>query len=271
METLRSAKPPCGGSIPPPASMIKHFLLSLLISVKAFDFSQAYQDYQYTLETYSNSFNYYQTARDSYLKNPTLTLKEEARKMTLEMLKNRDELMRVYLTAIKLRAEADVLNSRLDSEAIWYSNHKSNYQNGDTLTELFSKSNESENRYKIDTLPLIYYSLSYISYGDEVGLRKSQEEIYNNLKTIINEKVSAGKLDINPFNRWFSDIENIVQNLKSNESKAQSEMEKMFDETRSSPIGVYNTSLIPLTNSVILLTKLNNFLTEVSASIRNQQ
>lgn len=257
-----------------------YFIVTASVRAQTFDFNKAYQDYQYTLSIYNQSFSDYQDSRDFYLKNPTLTLKEDARQKTLTMLRNRDELMKVYLTAIRMKltetqglSDKDKNNifGKIDPEVAWYTNHKSLYKDDDPLENLFGKSSESESRYKTNTSPIVYEALFDTDLGQEQGLRMRQEDIYKNLRAIINQKVSAGTLDINPFNRWFTDIENVIQNLKQNEAQSQTEIQKMYSENYVSPQSTFNSSIQPLNASVALLSQLNGFLSEVTTSIENQQ
>ena len=250
-----------------------------LAHAQTFDFAKAYQDYQYTLSVYNQSFADYQDARDFYLKNPTLTLKEDARKKTLTMLRNRDELMKVYLTALRMKiVETQGLDSddknnifgKIDAEVAWYQDHEKNYLDNDPLENLFGKSSESESRYKTNTSPISYEALFYVSLGTEQGLRTAQEDIYKNLRSIIDQDVAAGKYDINPFNRWFTDIESVIQELNQNEDKARKSIQKMYDQNYIQPTSTFNASIDPLNSSIDLLSQLNRFLVEVTTSIQNQ-
>ena len=256
----------------------KHFVPSTAFA-QTFDFAKAYQDYQYTLGVYTQSFTDYQDARDFYLKNPTLTLKEETRKKTLSMLRNRDELMKVYLTALRMKivetqglSETDKNNifGKIDAEVAWYVNHGTNYLDSDPLENLFGKSSESESRYKTNTSPIAYEALFYISLGTEQKLRSDQEDIYKNLRSVIDRDVAAGKYDINPFNRWFTDIESVIQDIKQNETKARAGIQKMYDQNYLRPVSTFNASIDPLNSSIDLLNQLNRFLVEVTTSIQNQ-
>ena len=256
------------------------FLSPLALYAQDFNFKKAFEDYQFSLGVYSDSFSDYQKFKDAYLKNPTLTLKEDARKKTLEMLKSRDELQKVYLTALRMRLvennglttdEKVSLFTKIDSEVAWYLNHKGGYQDGDTLETLFNKSGEAESRYKSNTSQIVYESLFYISLGDEVDLRVTQEAIYKNLTDTINIGVAEGKLDINPFNRWFLDIADVIGKLKANEVLSKTSIQKMYGQSTGSPTSAYNSSLVPLTSSIKLLSQFNSFLIEVLTSIKNQQ
>src|SRR3972149_3570052 len=207
-----------------------------------FSFKKAFEDYQFQESAYSDSYSDYEKYKDAYLKNPTLTLKEDARKKTLAMLKLRDELQKVYLTALRMRLvenagltgdEKGVLFTKIDPEVDWYIKHKSDYTDIDPLTLLFNKSGESEARYKNTTVKIVYESLFYISLGDEVDLRVTQENIYKNLTDTINIGVAEGKLDINPFNRWFLDIADVTGKLRANENLGKTAIQKMYAQASS--------------------------------------
>ncbi len=254
-------------------------LLVKTIRADEFNFAKAFQDYQYSLQTYENSYSDYSDARDFYLKNKTLTLKEDARKKTLKMLRDRDQLEVVYLTTIRLKiietkgvsdSDKNTIFGLIDGEVEWYKNHQTNYKDGDPLEDLFNKNKESESRYKTNTLQVAYEALFLISLGEETGIRQDNEIEYSNLKTIINEGVAAGKLDMNPFNRWFSDVDSTIQILKTNEELAKTQI-KVIHTQSYSPLSSYNTSIETLTSSLQALSQLNNFLIEIVTSIKNQQ
>ena len=240
---------------------------------------KAYSDYQFSQQVYSNSSADFEAARDFYLKNETLTLKEDARKKLLKMLRDRDQLELVYITALRTKiveskgiddGNKNSIFGLIDSEVAWYKDHQLNYKDGDPLEDLFNKSKESESRYKTDTLPIIYESLFLISLGDQVSIRVDNEAEYQGLKTLVANGVANGKLDMNPFNRWFSDIESVINILKTNEDKAKKQVSAIHSESYS-PSSTYNSSISTLEDSVVPLSQLNNFLIEVLTSIRNQQ
>lgn len=239
----------------------------------------AYADYQFTLQTYTNFNSDFEAARDFYLKNQTLTLKEDARKKLLKMIKSRDQLELVYMTAIRAKIveskgisdnDKNTVFGNIDNEVVWYKNHQENYKDGDPIEDLFNKSNESESRYKTNTLPVIYEALFYASLGDQVAIRLENESEYQSLKTLVTNGVTNGKLDMNPFNRWFTDIESVINILKTNEEKAKKQISTIHSQSFSTSSS-YNSSISILEDSIIPLSQLNNFLIEVLTSIRNQQ
>ena len=63
--------------------VVSWFISFFLVSsaqAQEFDFTKAYQDYIYNQTIYEQAYSAYDEAKNSYLKNQTLTLKEEARK-----------------------------------------------------------------------------------------------------------------------------------------------------------------------------------------------
>lgn len=243
-----------------------------------FNSQKAYEDYVYTRSLYDTAYRDYEIKKDVYLKNPTLTLKEEARVATLEMLRARDDLHRVYLTAVRTKLseikgltidERGGAFSRLDSEVIWYTDHKSRYIANETVDELFRINADVEARYKTKTLPIIQDALWTISYGQEVGIRQDHETIYKTLTDFLNQKVTLGVLRIDPFNRWFLDIGATLITLQKNESTAKTNIQKLFSD-KNVINSTYPKALTPLRNSITELNKLNRFTTEFLTAIENQ-
>ncbi len=241
------------------------------VRAQALTFEKAYQDYQYNLTVYENSFSDYRNAKNAYSDNKTLALKEAARQKTLSMLRNRDKLMVVYLTAIRARikevtglSDEDKNNifGKIDPEVNFYTNHQSGYADGDSLETLFSKSTESENQYKDKTFPVAQESLFDVSLGQVSGLRQDHEQIFSTLKSIIDTGVASGKLKIDPFNRWLTDIEAADQKLRQNESDAKTQIAQIYDDSYSTS-GGFDAAVEIITGSISSLSQFNEFLTEV--------
>lgn len=237
-----------------------------------FNFEKAYQDYIFTQTVYDQAYTAYKEAKNSYLKNPTLTLKEDARKKTHVMLVARDELIRVYLATIRIKLiETKVaVPGDLDSEIEWYKNHKDDYKDSDPLTELFIKSKQAQERHKSNTLKAAYGSLFNITLGEFIDIRTGHEEIYKTTKDKLDKNVSEGKLKVDPFDKWLTDINLVIQNLRDNEEKAKLEINKMYSQNYTSPITAYNSAVEPFISSISYLISLNNYLTEFSNSLSNQ-
>jgi hypothetical protein len=248
------------------------------VQAQSLDAEKAYQDYQFQQSMYQSSYSEYKDAVTFYKSQATLQLKEDARQKTLKMLKDRDQLIVVYLTALRTKfAETKGFNdtdkssvfSKIDPEIEWYKNHITTYLNGDDLPTLFTRSAESKSRYKDSTTVIIYEITFDISLSTEIWFRIDHTSIYSDLTKHITDQVTAGKLRIDPFNRWFSDTDNVLQSLQSNESAAQVKLQLIFSQPYSMNSN-YQEAMSILNTSVIQIKQLNNYLLEMIATIQNQ-
>lgn len=243
-----------------------------------FNSEKAYSDYVFIRSNYDTAYRNYEIAKEAYLKNDTLTLKEEARIATLEMLRSRDDLHRVYLTAIRTKvSETKGLTndeqggsfSRLDSEVLYYQGHKLTYTGSETLEELFKINKDVEEHYTKTTLPYIYESLFLISYGQQVGIRQDHQAIYQTLVDFLNQKIADGVLIIDPFNRWILDITGLTEELQKNENFAKVQIQKIYTE-KYNAAGTFDKAVNILSQSISNLLRLNNFTAEFLIAIDNQ-
>lgn len=254
-------------------------LLAQPAKAQTFDYNKAFEDYQYNLTLYRQSFSDYENAKNAYLQGgQTLPLKEAARQKTLAMLKTRNQLLVVYLTALRQKIvedrglvfdEKNTLFGKIDQEVAWYLSDKSNYRDSDSLENLFTKNEAVKDRFKKNTSLVVSEVLIYIGVGEQAGLRIDHENIYSTLKSIIDAGVASGKLSLTPFNHWLSDIDATDQLLKDKESAAKAEIQKIYSQSYS-PKGNYESSLEILSSSLLPLSQLNEFLTEVLNYIKNQ-
>jgi hypothetical protein len=264
------------------ATLIAIFILTIALIPKAHaqtSFEQAYQDYLYTRSVYDQSFSDYQAAKNAYLANMTLSLKDTARDKAFLMLTERDQLMIVYFRALKERVaelsglSEDNRNSvleKIDNEMSWYSNHKSAYDKSDQLEKLFEKSDGAKDYFTTKATLTVNEALFTITLGEQQGLRVAHEKIFKTLNDIINEQVEQGILTLSPFDNWFNDINSTIQILKDNESKGSNDIQKIYTQSFNAS-GAYNEAVNTLSLSNRPLLQLNQFLTEVLTYIKNQQ
>lgn len=245
---------------------------------QTFDAQKAYSDYQYQLSVYQQAYSDFQEAKTFYQGNPTLQLKGEARRKTLKMLKERDTLIAVYLTAIRLqiveskgfdRSQKDAIFGKIDPEVEWYQNHVKNYLDSDEPVDLFNKSNESKSRLETNTTPIIDEGLFDIGLSQEIGIRLAHQQIFSDLKNYIDEQVAIGRLKIDPFNRWINDTNAVLQVLQKNEETAATKIQTLYSQNYG-VASVYKNSIDILTLAESPLSQLNNYLTEMLTSIQNQ-
>ncbi len=249
-------------------------------NVKAQEFTakKAFEDYQFQQSLYLQAEQEYKDAKTFYKKNPTLQLREEARKKTIAMLKLRDQLIITHLTAIRMKLvestglgsdEKGAVFGKIDSEVVWYQTHKDSYQEGDELNTLFTKSDEVKTRYSATTRYIVFEALFGISLSEQVGFRNDHQLVYADLKNFINDQVAAGKLRIDPFNRWLNDTDSVLTVLSQNETQARKKISTLYSQNYA-VVQTYNSSVQILQNSINPLRLLNNYLTELLVAIETQ-
>lgn len=251
---------------------------SHVASAQTFDAPKAFADYQYQLSVYQKAYSEFQEAKAFYQGNPTLQLKSEARRKTLKMLKERDTLIVVYLTAIRMHIweskgfdenQKNAIYAKIDPEIEWYQNHIKNYLDSDEPVDLFNKSDESKSRLETNTTPIIDEGLFDISLSQEIGIRLAHQQIFADLKKYIDDQVAVGKLKIDPFNRWLNDTDAVLQQLQKNEEAAMTKIQTLYSQNFG--VGAtYRNSVEILASSISPLSQLNSYLTEMLVSIQNQ-
>jgi hypothetical protein len=257
---------------------ILYLVLGTSIHAQDFDAPKAYADYQYQLSVYQKAYSEFQEAKSFYQGNPTLQLKSEARRKTLKMLKERDNLIVVYLTAIRMHIweskgfdenQKNAIYAKIDPEIEWYQNHIKNYLDSDEPVDLFNKSDESKSRLETNTTPIINEGLFDISLSQEIGIRLAHQQIFTDLKKYIDDQVAVGKLKIDPFNRWINDTDAVLQQLQKNEDSAVVKIQTLYSQNFG--VGAtYRNSVEILSSSISPLSQLNSYLTEMLISIQNQ-
>lgn len=241
-----------------------------------FDYQQSYSDYVFTKDNYFSTLSDFNKKKDSYLKNQTLSLKEEVRVSLYNLLLERNNTITTYLTAIRLRLleskdltpdERNTTISKISEEFKWFSNHRSDFSNENSLENLLNKSGEEDGRFLTETTSVINYSLINIGYGDIVSLESRHLQIYNSLKTEADEFVVLGRADSSLFERWFSDIEDEIKNLDTIENEILSGLEDLNSTESYVQKRGFKSSLEGLTPAKLSLLKINQYLFELENTI----
>ena len=245
-----------------------------LTSKKAFD------DYIFAQDNYRASLSALNLKKDSYQKNPTLSLKEEARVTLYDFLNKRNDYKRTYLTLIRTRIvetsgltkdEKETVYTKIDPEVVWYEERKNQLKTSDSLEDLLNKSNEEDLKYSKDTLPIIYFSLSHVSLSSTVELKNSQIVIYNKLKSEANDLVKLGRADSSLFDRWFKDIDAELAKVNEIEAKTRVETQKIFSAENYSISKSYEKVVSILSPVKSNLLQLNNFISELEQTISEKR
>lgn len=181
-------------------------LLNCYIVTKAqtFDFNRAYQDYLYSFNLYRTSYQNYLSAKNEYQAYKTLNAETKALKTTRQMLQNRTEALRTYLTALrmKLGETTNIINYqqnleylKLDIKTTWLVSHKETLAQTNSIADLLLISSQLEQKYP-ETELLSYQTLGTVLAGKQNALRAKivtqSQKIEDKLNQIEIEKEGQG-------------------------------------------------------------------------------
>ncbi len=250
------------------------------IYAQEFNFNKAREDYIFTEDVYKKDLFDLNLKRSSYQKNPTLSLKEEARLSLYKFVGTRNSLVKNYLTMLRVRVsessgvvqqQKDYVYSKIDSEAEWFSSRKSSYSEVDRLEDILRKSKEEDVRYETGTLPVIYLTLAHISLGDVKNLKENHIKLYSNLKSESENLIKLGRADASLFDRWFKDIDQELTNISEIERLTLIEIEKIFGSNDYERARSYKKSIEKLSPSKQGLLRLNGYVMELENIIANKR
>lgn len=237
-----------------------------------FTFDKARQDFVFSEDNYRQALSDYNLKKSSYDKNPTLSLKEEFRSAASKLITSRNEIVRNYLTMVRMNVvEAKGLEdttkaaiySKIDPEVEWYKNRTSRYEQSDTLEDILAKSKEEDSKYRTETEPVIHFSLANISLGEAKLIRANHVELYKKLESESNSLVTLGRADASLFERWYTDIDSEIVSIEEIEKDVNTEIQKILDNNDYQRSAAYKKSLEELTPIKTNLTRLNNYLLEL--------
>lgn len=240
-----------------------------------FDFNRAYQDYLYTYGQYREAHHDYVTAKEQYLTYKTLTAKTLALEQTLNMLQKRDESVRTYLTALRMKmAETTGISNykqttlylQLDAEVNWYLEHHDNLSSAATLEDLIKSSKQAESRYN-KTLVLIYQTLGVTLEGKENNLRSQTDEQVTLIKDKISQIREKGDKDTTIAERWLLEAENKLTRSQEKIDEAVNLLDEMKSSDRNKDKD-YRQSQELFQESHLYLKEANSFLKELIREIK---
>lgn len=240
----------------------------------------ARKDYIFSEDNYKNSLSVFNLKKGSYNKNPTLSIKEEARVALLDLLIKRVSYKKSYLTFVRSKVaeskgltsdEKGAVYSKLDPEVTYYENRSKEYATTTPLEELVSKSKDDDNAYETKTLPVIYFALGNLSFGDVVDLRNENTVIYKKLRTEAESLIKLGRADQNLFDRWFKDIDLELNKIIDIESQAKKQNELIFDEDTYKVDKAYEDTIETISPVKSNLLQLNQFIKELEITISEKR
>lgn len=250
------------------------------IFAQDFSFTKAREDYVFSEDIYRKDLFDFNLKKAAYQKNQTLSLKEELRVYLFKFIESRNNLVRNYLTMLRIKTlestgignvQKETIYTQLDPQVIWFGERKNSYLTNDNLEDIVNKSKEEDSRYRTDTLPIIYYSLANISLGEIKSIKDEHIKLYNSLKKESETLVSLGRADASLFDRWFKDIEKELNDISDIEKKTQAEIDKilnMEDYQRSNAYKKAVEELEPAKNNLL---RLNGFVKELEDVISSKR
>jgi len=249
------------------------------IGTSMFDFSKALSDYEYTYNQYRQSHLQYETAKRAYLKFETLNSKNEAQEKTALMLRLRDETIRTYLTALRLKlAEVTKIDDynlnlfylRLDEEVTWYLEHAGSFKSAGTLEDLLVLAEASEKRYDTQSLDVTYRTLHGIINYKVTQNTDQVEEQTKAIRTKLNQIKQAEDKDVTLAERWLLEAENRLAWSKEKRAQSQIEIDKIGQRRYGSKRGtIFYQARFLLEEARQYLKETNSYLREVIKEIKN--
>ncbi|MBI4035127.1 MAG: hypothetical protein HY381_01905 [Candidatus Chisholmbacteria bacterium] len=217
-----------------------YLLLATPAQAQEFTFSRALNDYTYTFDQYRLSHRQYQLKKNEYLKFGTLTSQTEAQTATLDMLLKRDDVIRTYLTALRLKLaetpgtdplDREALFARIDQEVNWLFQHQTKLQNTTSLAELSRVSQELQTRYTTIQL-LAYQSLTSILAGKQNGLRSQLQTHLQTLKSSVDQIRQSGE-STQLLDRWLVQAQQRLELSLERQTAGEFTSQKLTPQNRN--------------------------------------
>jgi len=246
------------------------------VSAQEFDYSKAYEDFSYNLSLHDQQKSVYQKARSEYLQFDTLTSKETVKEETLKLLLIRDEVVKTYLTSLRMKirelkgltdSEKEGYYSRIDEEYKYFEEHKNKLSSAGSLEDLVDDSDEALDRYDRSSKIVIYYSLIGIASGKNSYLRSEIEKQISEIKSKISEIRSNGDKDVSSIERSIIDLENKISRSKEKDGESLN-MVNQIKTTENDKEDVYNEALLGTQDSFSYIKEVNNYLLEIIKQIK---
>jgi len=234
-----------------------------------FDAPKAFQDYQYIHTQYHLAHRDYLNARSAYFNYRTLTAKEEAKDKTLKMLQLRDEVVRTYLTALKIRLleaegisefERNELVTLLDNEITWHLDHRENLTSAGSLEDLVDLSEDAADQWQT-SLAIVYKSLTAILAGKEEVLRNDIDRQVVRVENKLSEVRLNGDKNTASLERWLLEAKNRLETSH----RKQDEAKMIVNQLKAKD---YNQARYLIQESNQYLKETNSYLKEIVREVK---
>lgn len=243
-----------------------------------FDFNRAYADYVYNTQLYNDAYSAYQLARSQYLASKTLVAQTNAQQATLKMLQARDEMVKTYLTAVRMRLkettgisdnDRNVLLTQIDSDFAWWGSHKTKLSSAGSLDDLVADSDEAYKHYP-STLMIVYQSLFAIFVGRLDVQRGDLGRLVADLKNKIAQIKINGDKDTSQIERSLIDVDNSISRSSSKESDAKNIMSTLDQKDSESNSEKFTDAKTKLKESLAYLNEAVNLINQIIIQIKTK-
>ena len=257
------------------AVLITLFIFHCTLSItpvfgQDFTSSRAHNDYLYNYNQYRTTHAEYVAAKQQYLTYKTLTAKTAAQEKTRTMLKARDEALRTYFIALRLKLretagissyEKNIVFLRLNNDISWYEDHKARLSGAGSIPDLIEISSEAQERYK-ETEILAYQALATILAGKENDLRDKIQEQISQLEGKVGQIRQEGIINTKTFERWLLEAQNRLTWSKEKQYAAQSLLANLKPRERNKA-KIYNNAQLSFSESHQYLKEATSYLFEI--------
>src|SRR3989344_2148502 len=221
---------------------LSFFLATPALAQKDFTYSRALSDYVYTFDQYRLTHSQYQLKVTEYRQFRTLTAQTAAYQAGLDLLLKRDDVVRTYLTALRLKlAETAGVNpldrqavfARIDQEVNWLFAHQTRLKNTANLSELTRISKELESHYPTVNV-LMYQALGTVLAGKQGFLDEQLTTSYLTLKDKLGQMRQA-HADTTTLDRWLEQAGQKLELSAERQTSARVTASRLTAQTRNLP------------------------------------
>lgn len=257
------------------------FIFSVVsVSAQGTDYETAYNDYIFTKQNYDTAHSDYLLARAQYQQAQTLASQTKAYNATVKMLQERDKVVITYLTAVRARLAESVgisegektgLQTRIDSEVVWFQTHHDQISSAGDLEDLVESSNEALEHFAF-TNQVVHEVLAKIAVGRLESNRGQTLSVLNLIKQKVDKIRQEGELDTSTEEKWIFETENKLTRSLEKSTEAQSYISSIqtLDPTdkKSNPPALYDKVIESVRQSHQFLLESSNFMKEIVRQIK---
>lgn len=248
------------------------------------EYSNTYKDYLTKQENYNKAHEDYLFKRAQYTKYQTLQSQQDAFTATQTMLKARDEVVIGYLNTLKAKMKAGTgisdtrlqgLNTRIDQEISWFSDHENKLSSAGTLNDLFGDSNEAQTEFNASN-SLFYEVLSTVADGKVSDYASRTDDLFSRLKmkldairTDTRDGYSFSPDKFQTLDRWVYETDGRITRSKEKSSQVDVLM-LSFAKKGTMFGGTYNSIISVLGDEQLLLNDAFSFMKEIIISVKTE-